>query len=70
MKIFTEKAFENRLARERERLERDRYIMERLDKLTADLNELTWRVNELKGRLSPEVPTCNEVLKCEARKGD
>lgn len=70
MKIFTEKAFENRLARERERMERDRYIMETLNKLSSDLNDLMWRVNALedKGRCSKTLtPACEEVLKCEGR---
>lgn len=68
MKIFTEKSFENRLARERERMERDRYIMERLDKLNKDLDELGWRVNRMEANVEPsKTPVCEEVLKCEGR---
>lgn len=70
MKIFTEKAFENRLARERERMERDRYIMERLDKLSKDLSDLKWRVNALADKVTCSktlTPVCEEVLTCDRR---
>lgn len=47
MKIFTDKAFENRLAKERERFEQYRYIMDTLNKLTTDVNDLQWRMKQL-----------------------
>ena len=67
MKIFTEKAFENCLAQERERMERDRYIMDRMDSLKRELNELARRVSALEDNANCKTPSCEEVLKCEGR---